>query len=197
MSGRGRSTIDPKGGQPYAAAAMSLVFHSAHPFVPTLRADVRLFQVRCDEVQRFPCHASLLFIGRERATVLRFNAIIGAGVAIMLPMHWSRRLKHKVELHCEHCTHSSAPCHTCTFSHALCSFKSHEPTLNAAPCPQVAGQSWFGGGCDLTPFYLNEQDAREFHAFWRDRCAPYGPNVYPEFKAWCDRCVLPRSGGVH
>ena len=31
-----------------AAAAMSLVFHSAHPFIPTLRADVRLFEVgRC------------------------------------------------------------------------------------------------------------------------------------------------------
>ena len=28
-----------------AAAAMSLVFHSAHPFIPTLRADVRLFEV--------------------------------------------------------------------------------------------------------------------------------------------------------
>lgn len=46
MSSRGRSTIDPAGGQPYSAAALSLVFHSAHPLVPTLRADVRLFQVR-------------------------------------------------------------------------------------------------------------------------------------------------------
>jgi coproporphyrinogen III oxidase len=45
MSSRGRSSIDPAGGQPYAAAAMSLVFHSAHAMVPTLRADVRLFQV--------------------------------------------------------------------------------------------------------------------------------------------------------
>ena len=45
MSSRGRKEIDPKGGQPYAAAALSLVFHSAHPLVPTLRADVRLFQV--------------------------------------------------------------------------------------------------------------------------------------------------------
>ncbi len=44
MSSRGRGEIDPKGGQDYAAAAMSLVFHSAHPLIPTLRADVRLFQ---------------------------------------------------------------------------------------------------------------------------------------------------------
>jgi coproporphyrinogen III oxidase len=46
MSSRGRSQIDPAGGQPYSAAALSLVFHAAHPLVPTLRADVRLFQVR-------------------------------------------------------------------------------------------------------------------------------------------------------
>lgn len=46
MSSRGRATIDPAGGQPYSAAALSLVFHAAHPMVPTLRADVRLFQVR-------------------------------------------------------------------------------------------------------------------------------------------------------
>lgn len=44
MSSRGRSSIDSRGGQPYSAAAMSLVFHSAHPLIPTLRADVRLFQ---------------------------------------------------------------------------------------------------------------------------------------------------------
>lgn len=45
MSSRGRAAIDPAGGQPYSAVALSLVFHAAHPLVPTLRADVRLFQV--------------------------------------------------------------------------------------------------------------------------------------------------------
>lgn len=42
MSARGRP-VDK--GAPYAAAALSLVFHAASPVVPTLRADVRLFQV--------------------------------------------------------------------------------------------------------------------------------------------------------
>jgi hypothetical protein len=53
MSSRGRSQIDPAGGQPYSAAALSLVFHAAHPLVPTLRADVRLFQVgwRCSSLK--------------------------------------------------------------------------------------------------------------------------------------------------
>ncbi len=44
MSSRGRS-IDQEGGQRYTAAALSLVFHPAHPLVPTLRADVRRFEV--------------------------------------------------------------------------------------------------------------------------------------------------------
>ena len=42
MSARGRPV---EAGTPYAAAALSLVFHPASPLVPTLRADVRLFQV--------------------------------------------------------------------------------------------------------------------------------------------------------
>lgn len=44
MSSRGRA-INQEGGQRYAAAALSLVFHPAHPLVPTLRADVRRFEV--------------------------------------------------------------------------------------------------------------------------------------------------------
>ena len=95
MSSRGRHSVDPSGGQPYAAAAMSLVFHSAHPFIPTLRADVRLFEVE--------------------------------------------------------------------------------------------GRQWYGGGCDLTPFYLNEQDACEFHHYWKSVCDKYDHKLYPQFKEWCDR----------
>jgi coproporphyrinogen III oxidase len=96
MSSRGRHSVDPNGGQSYAAAAMSLVFHSAHPFIPTLRADCRLFEVE--------------------------------------------------------------------------------------------GRQWYGGGCDLTPFYLNETDAREFHQYWKAKvCDKYNAKLYPQFKEWCDR----------
>lgn len=38
---------------------------------------------------------------------------------------------------------------------------------------QVEGQAWFGGGADLTPAYLCEQDAREFHAFWSKLCSQH------------------------
>jgi hypothetical protein len=49
MSSRGRN-VDSRGGQPYSAAALSLVYHPAHPYVPTLRADVRRFKARCSQV---------------------------------------------------------------------------------------------------------------------------------------------------
>ena len=95
MSSRGRHSIDPEGGQPYSAAAMSLVFHSAHPFIPTLRADVRLFE--------------------------------------------------------------------------------------------VDGREWFGGGVDLTPFYLDDSDVVQFHKYWKTVCDRHDPLLYPQFKEWCDR----------
>jgi coproporphyrinogen III oxidase len=76
------SIIDTKGGQPYAAAAMSLVFHTRSPLLPTLRADVRVFE--------------------------------------------------------------------------------------------VDGTKWYGGGCDLTPAYLNIDDAGEFHTYWKKICEEHG-----------------------
>jgi len=94
MSSRGRD-VDPSGGQDYQAAALSLVFHSAQPMVPTFRADVRYFQVD-------------------------------------------------------------------------------------------GGDGWYGGGADLTPFYLNDEDAKNFHVFWKDVCDPFGSHLYPAYKKWCD-----------
>lgn len=99
-----------KEGEAYRACALSLVFHARSPLVPTLRGDVRLFQVP----------------GR--------------------------------------------------------------------------GDAWFGGGADLTPSYLFEEDAREFHKYWRDKCIELassnlegeplagmiGDRLYAEMKQLCD-----------
>ncbi len=46
---------------------------------------------------------------------------------------------------------------------------------------------WFGGGFDLTPFYPVDEDIVHWHRVARDVCAPFGPEVYGEFKHWCDR----------
>lgn len=45
---------------------------------------------------------------------------------------------------------------------------------------------WFGGGMDLTPCYGYEEDARHFHRVCRDALAPFGADLYPRFKRWCD-----------
>jgi len=54
---------------------------------------------------------------------------------------------------------------------------------------------WFGGGMDLTPCYGFEQDARDWHRNARAACEPFGPDVYPRFKQWCDEYFfLPHRG---
>jgi len=45
---------------------------------------------------------------------------------------------------------------------------------------------WFGGGFDLTPFYPVEQDVVHWHQVAFDLCEPFGAEVYPKYKAWCD-----------
>ena len=46
---------------------------------------------------------------------------------------------------------------------------------------------WFGGGFDLTPYYGNEEDCIHWHRVAEQACAPFGADVYPRYKAWCDR----------
>ena len=46
---------------------------------------------------------------------------------------------------------------------------------------------WFGGGFDLTPCYAFHEDAVHWHECARASCAPFGAELYPRFKEWCDR----------
>ena len=46
--------------------------------------------------------------------------------------------------------------------------------------------SWFGGGQDLTPYYLFEDDAAHFHQVCKTACDRHDPSFYPEFKKRCD-----------
>jgi len=45
---------------------------------------------------------------------------------------------------------------------------------------------WFGGGYDLTPYYGFEEDCRHWHRVASQACEPFGPEVYPRYKKWCD-----------
>jgi coproporphyrinogen III oxidase len=68
----------------------------------------------------------------------------------------------------------------------------YQPTAHAnvrflvAEAPDAEPVWWFGGGFDLTPYYGFEEDVRHWHATARDACAPFGPQVYPKLKQWCD-----------
>jgi coproporphyrinogen III oxidase len=45
---------------------------------------------------------------------------------------------------------------------------------------------WFGGGMDLTPYYGDVDDVRHFHGTCRDALIPFGDDLHPRFKQWCD-----------
>lgn len=45
---------------------------------------------------------------------------------------------------------------------------------------------WFGGGYDLTPYYGNEEDCVSWHRTAKEACQPFGDDIYPRFKKWCD-----------
>jgi len=46
---------------------------------------------------------------------------------------------------------------------------------------------WFGGGFDLTPYYPFEEDCIHWHQTAKKACLPFGLDVYPKYKEWCDR----------
>lgn len=56
-------------------------------------------------------------------------------------------------------------------------------TMHADGTPQAW---WFGGGADLTPSYLYEEDAKLFHQLHKDALDKTDVTLYPKFKKWCD-----------
>jgi coproporphyrinogen III oxidase len=54
---------------------------------------------------------------------------------------------------------------------------------------------WFGGGSDLTPSYLYEDDAQHFHTTLKTACDAHGAALYPAFKAWCDEYFFIKHRG--
>ncbi|XP_022931351.1 oxygen-dependent coproporphyrinogen-III oxidase, chloroplastic [Cucurbita moschata] len=52
--------------------------------------------------------------------------------------------------------------------------------------PGAPRQWWFGGGTDLTPSYIFEEDVKHFHSVQKSACDKFDPSFYPRFKKWCD-----------
>ena len=59
------------------------------------------------------------------------------------------------------------------------------PYENSSPSERLGG-AWFGGGQDLTPYYLFEEDAKHFHQTCKTACDKHNTEFYPKFKTQCD-----------
>ena len=68
----------------------------------------------------------------------------------------------------------------------------HAPTTHMNVRFFIAGADtdnpvwWFGGGFDMTPYYGYEEDAQHWHRTAYEACAPFGDELYPKYKSWCD-----------
>jgi coproporphyrinogen III oxidase len=64
------------------------------------------------------------------------------------------------------------------------------PTTHANFRFFTAGQRkpvwWFGGGFDLTPYYPFHEDVVHWHTVAKSVCDPFGEDLYPRYKKWCD-----------
>jgi coproporphyrinogen III oxidase len=58
-------------------------------------------------------------------------------------------------------------------------------------------RAWFGGGADLTPYYLFEDDAARFHRTLRAACERHLPGAWPRLKRACDDYFFLRHRGEH
>src|SRR5688500_1008168 len=58
--------------------------------------------------------------------------------------------------------------------------------MNVRYFEMTNGTWWFGGGIDLTPHYVDEEDARYFHKSLKQICDQHDPSYYSKFKDWAD-----------
>ncbi|MBQ4839920.1 MULTISPECIES: oxygen-dependent coproporphyrinogen oxidase [Pseudoalteromonas] len=82
--------------------------------------------------------------------------------------------------------------HACGVSLVIHPKNPHIPTSHANVRFFIAEKEgeapiwWFGGGFDLTPFYPHLEDVKHWHQVAKDLCTPFGDEVYPKYKKWCD-----------
>lgn len=58
--------------------------------------------------------------------------------------------------------------------------------MNVRYFEMSTGHSWFGGGIDLTPHYVVEEDAQWFHRYLKTVCDQHDASYYDRFKSWAD-----------
>lgn len=81
------------------------------------------------------------------------------------------------------------PFFACGLSSVMHPKNPHCPTMhfNYRYFETDGGVWWFGGGTDITPSYVNEEDMKHFHGTYKEVCDKHDEKFYPEFKAWADK----------
>jgi coproporphyrinogen III oxidase len=81
------------------------------------------------------------------------------------------------------------PFFACGLSSVMHPKNPHCPTMhfNYRYFETDGGVWWFGGGTDITPSYVNEEDMKHFHGTYKKVCDQHDPDYYSNFKAWADR----------
>lgn len=81
------------------------------------------------------------------------------------------------------------PFFACGLSSVMHPRNPHAPTMhfNYRYFETDGGVWWFGGGTDITPSYIDEDDMKHFHGTYKEVCDRHDPNYYKDFKAWADR----------
>ena len=75
------------------------------------------------------------------------------------------------------------PFFACGLSSVMHPKNPHCPTMhfNYRYFETDGGVWWFGGGTDITPSYVNEEDMKHFHGTYKEVCDKHGEKFYPEF----------------
>ena len=83
----------------------------------------------------------------------------------------------------------SIPFYACGISSVIHPKNPHCPTIhfNYRYFETAGGVWWFGGGTDITPSYLNEEDISHFHGVYKAICDRHDPQFYQRFKQWADK----------
>mmetsp|Transcript_10643 Transcript_10643/g.36091 ORF Transcript_10643/g.36091 Transcript_10643/m.36091 type:complete len:305 (-) Transcript_10643:72-986(-) len=89
------------------------------------------------------------------------------------------------------------PFFACGLSSVMHPKNPHQPTLhfNYRYFETDGGVWWFGGGTDITPSYLDEDDMKLFHGTLKEVCDSHDPEYYPRFKKWADEYFFIKHRG--
>jgi len=89
------------------------------------------------------------------------------------------------------------PFFACGLSSVMHPKNPHCPTMhfNYRYFETDGGVWWFGGGTDITPCYVNEEDMKHFHGVYKEICDKHDPKYYDEFKAWADKYFMIQHRG--